>query len=92
MNYLTAAEINDKIHHIRFHRVAASNYVVCTLTMENGAEIVATSPQGEQGAYKNAFDTVWQNETYLFHQRQYEAKLAKARKLADVGDVTESQS
>ncbi|MDG2959898.1 Gp49 family protein [Bisgaard Taxon 10/6] len=62
---------------------------ICTITLCNGFQVVGTSACisdknfnekiGEDIAYKNAFEKLWELEGYLLKQRRYEAAKGAVR-------------
>jgi len=83
---LTPALIDGLITKKEFHVFEGSCLTVCCLTLLNGFNVVGesacASPSnfnkelGEEIAFKNARDKIWQLEGYLLKQRLYEGLIA----------------
>lgn len=62
------------VEHIYYHRVPDTTVTICAITLKNGFTVVGDSacidPEnfdhsiGEQVAYNNAFEKIWQLEGY----------------------------
>lgn len=83
---VTLGDIQAKIKKTYYHVVPDTTLTICVLTLENGFNVTATSAcvhpakfskaVGEQIAYNNAVEKIWELEGYLLSQRRFEAHLA----------------
>ena len=79
---LTTDYISSLVKDTSFFILPATTTTICQLTLQNGFVVVGTSACidknsfskeiGEQEAYKNALDKVWELEGYLLKQRLHE--------------------
>lgn len=82
---LTLADILAKIKRSDYIVMPDSTTTVCQLRLENGYTVIGQSAcvdprkfnkaMGEQYAYNQALDKVWELEGYLLKQRRFEAGL-----------------
>jgi hypothetical protein len=85
-NKLTTGDILATVVNTEYWRLGESTTTVCQLTLKNGFTVIGTSacidplefnkPVGEQVAWDNALDKVWELEGYLLQQKRHEAGLA----------------
>ncbi len=81
---LTPDYISSLVKDTSFFILPTTTTTICQLTLQNGFVVVGTSACidknsfskeiGEQEAYKNALDKVWELEGYLLKQRLYETQ------------------
>jgi hypothetical protein len=84
-NSLTLADILAKVKRADYIVMPDSTTTVCQLRLENGYTVIGQSAcvdqrkfnkaMGEQYAYNDALDKVWELEGYLLKQRRFEAGL-----------------
>ena len=82
---LTLADILAKVKRADYIVMNDQRTTICQLTLENGYTIIGKSAcvdarkfnkaMGEQYAYNDALDKVWELEGYLLKQRRFEAGL-----------------
>ncbi|MFC1059576.1 Gp49 family protein [Pasteurella multocida] len=80
MNKLTKEYLDGLV--VKTEYVHQGLLTICTITLKNGFQLVGTSACvsednfnaeiGENIAYKNAFEKLWELEGYLLKQRTYE--------------------
>lgn len=85
-NRITVSDMQAKVKSSTYTRLPDSTTTVCQITLENGYTLVGTSAcvepanynraMGEQIAYDNAFEKLWDLEGYLLKQRRFEAGLS----------------
>jgi len=83
-NKLSLDDIKSKIVNEVFVRIGDTTTIACHLQLENGFVVTGTSACidpaifdqdiGQQIAYDNAVDKIWQLEGYLLAERRYQAK------------------
>jgi hypothetical protein len=83
-NKLSLDDIKSKIANEVFVRVGDTTTIACHLQLENGFVVTGTSACidpaifdqdiGQQIAYDNAVDKIWQLEGYLLAERRHQAK------------------
>lgn len=82
MNKLTKEYLDGLV--VKTEYVHQGLLTICTITLKNGFQLVGTSACvsednfnaeiGENIAYKNAFEKLWELEGYLLKQRIYEQR------------------
>ncbi len=82
---LTLGDILAKVKRADYLVMPDSTTTVCQLKLENGYTVIGQSAcvdprkfnkaMGEQYAYENALDKIWELEGYLLKQRRFEAAL-----------------
>jgi hypothetical protein len=82
---LTLGDILAKVKRADYLVMPDSTTTVCQLKLENGYTVIGQSAcvdprkfnkaMGEQYAYENAIDKIWELEGYLLKQRRFEAAL-----------------
>ena len=81
---LTPELIQDKIKEVYYHVVPNTSLTICSLTLQNGFQIVGKSAAasienfdkelGEKIAFQNAKEQIWQLEGYLLKEKLYKIK------------------
>lgn len=81
-NKITPARIESVIEKKDFHQIKGTTLTLCVLTLKNGYTVTGESacvdPEnfdaeiGNQVAYENAFEKIWQLEGYLLKQRIFD--------------------
>lgn len=71
---LDEEKLESLVERIYYHRVPGTTVIICAITLKNGFTVVGDSacidPEnfdhsiGEQVAYNNAFEKIWQLEGY----------------------------
>lgn len=87
---LTPDHIDSVIESIYYHVIPNSTTTLCSIELVNGFRVTGESAAaslenfdkelGEQIAFKNAREKIWQFEGYLLKQRLYEQELASIPK------------
>lgn len=82
MSAVTTQSIDLRIETVTYHRLPGSTVTVCEIKMINGFSVIGYSAcvnkadfkteLGEEIAYQNAYDKVWELEGYLAAERQYQ--------------------
>lgn len=85
-NRLSVEDLTAKIKHTDYSRIIQTTVTVCTLILENGFTVIGKSACidpanfdavfGEQIAYSDALNKMWELEGYLLAQRRFEAGVA----------------
>lgn len=83
INKITLEHIKSKIKSHTFTKLPSGKVLICEITLENGftvrGEAAVVDPanyvqvMGEEIAYKDAIDKIWQLEGYLLQQKIYES-------------------
>jgi len=86
---VTTQSIDLRIDTVTYHRLRGSTVTICEIKMVNGFVVVGHSAcvnaedfnaeLGEQVAYDNAYDKVWELEGYLASERRYQAEIEGAK-------------
>ena len=81
---LKPEDINSKIRNYTFTNLPSGKCVICEINLENGfsvrGESACVSPEnfdqeiGNEVAYKDAYDKIWQLEGYLLQENIYRGK------------------
>ena len=80
---LTQEYLESLVVHRDYYFVPNTSITICTICLQNGAKLVGKNydsidPQNQswelakQLAYKDAFEKLWELESYLLHQRMFE--------------------
>lgn len=82
-NRLTIDDLKAKVEHVNFSRIIQTTTTVCTLMLENGFTVIGKSACidpanfdaaiGEQVAFNDALDKMWELEGYLLAERRHQA-------------------
>lgn len=82
MNKVTVASIDARIDKVLYTNAPDSTLTICTIRMVNGFTVIGYSacvdPEnfnkdtGEELAYDNAFEKLWELEGYLLAERRYQ--------------------
>lgn len=75
---ITPEDINNKVYSVRYHQFGGTTVTICLLTLRNGFTVVGESACasvenfdeaiGQQIAYDNAKEKIWQLEGYLLRE------------------------
>ena len=81
-NKITTEHIESVIEKKDFHKIKGATLTFCVLTLKNGYTVTGESacvdPKnfdeevGQQVAYQNAFEKIWELEGYLLKQRLFD--------------------
>lgn len=85
MNTITPQTIDARIDSINYTRIPKTTLTICTITMVNGFTAIGHSAcvdparfnqqMGEEIAYENAFNKLWELEGYLLAERVYQNQI-----------------
>ncbi len=88
MNTVTTNSIDARIDSVTYHRIPNSTMTICAIRMVNGFTVTGESAcvnpanfdreMGEEIAYENAFEKLWQLEGYLLAERIYQDSIKEA--------------
>jgi len=88
MNTVTIGSIDARIDSVRYHRIPDSTMTLCVIRMVNGFTVTGESAcvdpanysreKGEEIAYENAFEKLWELEGYLLAERIYQSTIKEA--------------
>lgn len=88
MNTITTQTIDARVDSINYTRIPNTTLTICTITMVNGFTVIGHSAcvdparfnqqMGEEIAYENAFEKLWELEGYLLAERVYQEKIKEA--------------
>ena len=81
---VTIEHINETVSGVMFIQPEGTTLTICVLTLKNGTHVVDTSACvspanfnkkiGQDIAYKNAIEKIWDLEGYLLKQKLWEAE------------------
>ena len=85
MNRITQESIKSRIDGVRYIRPSGTTMTICIIRMVTGFSVTGQSAcvdpanfnvsKGEEIAYENAFDKLWELEGYLLAERIYQSTI-----------------